>query len=158
MTGTSRRTLARPFVLLAALLALPQPAWAVPPASPSADMVDAVNRHRADAGCPPVRLRDALNRAAQRHSADMSRHDHLSHAGTDGSRPAGRMRDAGYRPGPAGEVIAAGPGTPRGAVSMWMDSPSHRTIVLTCDYTDAGVGVADGPGGPWWTLDLAAGR
>lgn len=156
MTGTNRRKIKRPFLLFIALLVCaPPPAWA---AAPWADMIDEVNRRRADAGCPSVRLRDTLSRAAQRHSADMSHHERLSHAGTDGSRPVDRMRAAGYRPGPAGEVIAAGSATPVSTVALWMDSPSHRAIVLTCRYTDAGIGVADGPGGPWWTLDLAAGR
>ncbi|MFD5476033.1 CAP domain-containing protein [Streptomyces hawaiiensis] len=124
----------------------------------AAEVVDAVNRHRARADCRPVRLRTSLNRAAQRHSADMARRQRLTHTGTDGSSPAARMRDAGYHPGHTAENIAAGPRTPESAVRTWIDSPEHRAIILTCRYTHAGVGVANGGGGPWWTLDLATGR
>ncbi|MFE7896475.1 CAP domain-containing protein [Streptomyces sp. NPDC057424] len=124
----------------------------------AAGVVGAVNRQRAQAGCRSVRLRASLSRAAQRHSADMARRQRLSHTGSDGSSPATRMRDAGYHPGHIAENIAAGPGTPASAVRTWIDSPEHRAIVLTCRYTHAGVGVATGDGGPWWTLDLATGH
>ncbi|GGW91378.1 CAP domain-containing protein [Streptomyces lomondensis] len=124
----------------------------------AAEVVAAVNRHRAEVGCGPVRLRTSLNRAAQAHSADMARSRRLAHTGTDGSSPAARMRAAGYHLRQTGETIAAGVGTPQAAVRTWMDSAPHRAIILTCRYTHAGVGVADGDGGPWWTLDLATGH
>ncbi|MER7401797.1 CAP domain-containing protein [Streptomyces sp. NPDC000070] len=124
----------------------------------AAEVVAVVNRHRAQAGCGPVRLRHALNRAARRHSADMARGQRLSHTGSDGSSPAARMRAAGYHPRHSAEVIASGPGTPEAAVRTWMHSAPHRAIVLTCRYKHAGVGVAGGSGGPWWTLDLATGH
>ncbi|MFF8014100.1 CAP domain-containing protein [Streptomyces sp. NPDC007929] len=126
-------------------------------ADTAAGVVDAVNRQRARADCRPLRLRSALNRAAQRHSADMAREQRLTHTGSDGSSPAARMRDAGYHPGYIAESIAAGPGTPESVVRTWIDSPEHRDIILTCRYIHAGVGVANGRGGPWWTLDLATG-
>ncbi|WP_181139971.1 CAP domain-containing protein [Streptomyces sp. Ru71] len=121
-------------------------------------MAAEVNRRRSAAGCPPVRLWAALTRAAQRHSEDMARQQRLTHTGSDGSGPEERMRAAGYRAGHSGETITAGPATPGAAVAAWMDSPPHRAILLTCGYTHAGVGATGGPGGPWWTLDLASGR
>lgn len=124
----------------------------------AAEVVAAVNRHRTRAGCAPVRLRTSLNRAAQAHSADMARRQRLTHTGSDGSSPAARMRAAGYHPRHTAENIAAGVGTPQAAVRTWMDSAPHRAIILTCRYTHAGVGVANGDGGPWWTLDLATGQ
>ncbi|MFI8217901.1 CAP domain-containing protein [Streptomyces sp. NPDC085932] len=126
--------------------------------SAAAEVVAAVNRHRVQAGCRPVRLLASLNRAAQGHSADMARRQRLTHTGDDGSGPAARMRAAGFDPGHTAENIAAGPRTPEAAVRTWIDSPGHRAIILTCRYTHAGVGVAPGHGGPWWTLDLATGR
>ncbi|MFJ4565786.1 CAP domain-containing protein [Streptomyces caelestis] len=124
----------------------------------AAEVVAVVNRHRAQAGCGPVRLWPALNRAARRHSADMARGQRLSHTGTDGSSPAARMRAAGYHPRLSAEIIVAGAGTPEAAVRRRMDSAPHRAIVLTCRYKHTGVGVAGGFGGPWWTLDLATGH
>ncbi|NEB44297.1 CAP domain-containing protein, partial [Streptomyces sp. SID339] len=104
MTRTHRRALITGIVLLATLPACPSPSWAAPAEwrPRPADLVEEVNRQRAAAGCRPVRLRVSLTRAAQRHSADMSRHRRLSHTGSDGSRPPGRMRAAGFRAGPTG--------------------------------------------------------
>ncbi len=121
-------------------------------------MIAAVNRRREEAGCSPVRLHAALDRAAQKHSAAMARSRRLTHTGADGSSPADRMRAAGYRVGSAGENVAAGSDTAEAAVAVWMRSAPHRDILLTCRYTHAGVGRAKGSGGPWWTLDLASGR
>jgi uncharacterized protein YkwD len=141
--------------------------WGRPPAETShrteteateapAQVIGEVNRHRDQAGCPALRQQASLNRAAEAHSADMAAHGRLSHTGTDGSSPHERMRAAGYHPGYSGEALAAGTATATAVVTQWMNSPPHRSILLTCRYTDAGVGRAAGPDGPWWTLDLAA--
>ena len=39
-------------------------------------------------------------------------------------------------------------------MDAWMNSEGHRANILNCDYTRLGVGVHDGPGGPWWTQDF----
>ncbi|MEW2575842.1 CAP domain-containing protein [Streptomyces syringium] len=118
----------------------------------------AVNARRRAAGCPPVRLRHALNQAARRHSASMARQHRLSHSEPGGSSPARRMRAAGYHPRYAAENLSSGHTTAREAVDAWMHSPRHRDVILTCRYTHAGVGVAAGEGGPWWTLLLGNGH
>ncbi|MFJ2264056.1 CAP domain-containing protein [Streptomyces sp. NPDC087844] len=128
------------------------------PSGPVADVVAELNRRRSEAGCSRVRLRASLSRAARAHSADMARHEHLAHTGSDGSSPQERMRAVGYRPGHSGEVVAVGTDTAEAAVAVWMDSPPHRDIILTCRFTDAGIGVVDSRRGPWWTVDLAARR
>ncbi|MET9496607.1 CAP domain-containing protein [Streptomyces sp. NPDC006552] len=133
-------------------------AQAAPARGTAADVVAAVNARRVAAGCRPVHVRSSLNRAAQRHSADMADNGRLEHAGTDGSRPMQRMRSAGFRAAYAGEAIADGVGSAGSVVRLWMDSPSHRELILTCRFTHAGVGRAGGSGGPWWTLDLASKR
>lgn len=157
MTATLGKVFFAGCAALTALFCAP-PAVQAGPEPASTQLISEVNRHRATAGCPAVRLRESLNRAAEAHSADMAAHGRLSHTGTDGSGPEDRMRAAGYQPGHSGEVIAVGQATATAVVGLWMDSPSHRSILLTCRYTDAGVGVAAGPDGPWWTLDLAGPR
>ncbi|GGL62769.1 hypothetical protein GCM10010129_02990 [Streptomyces fumigatiscleroticus] len=126
--------------------------------SAARQLVAAVNRQRRRAGCSSVRLHPVLGRAARAHSAEMARHHRLTHTGAGGSTPAGRMRAAGYHLRSGGEAVTAGPATARGAVTVWMRSPAHRAVLLRCAYRHAGVGVAAGGGGPWWTLDLASGH
>jgi uncharacterized protein YkwD len=36
-------------------------------------------------------------------------------------------------------------------MEAWLESPGHRANILDCELTKLGVGVAEGPGGPWWT-------
>ncbi|CAM5281259.1 hypothetical protein STENM36S_09130 [Streptomyces tendae] len=128
------------------------------PGTADSRMVAAVNRERRKAGCSPVRQHRALTRAARGHSAAMARSGRLTHTGADGSSPADRMRQAGYRVASAGENLTAGSDGAEAAVAVWMRSAPHRHILLTCRYTHAGVGRVKGSGGPWWTLDLASGR
>lgn len=54
------------------------------------------------------------------------------------------------------ENVAAGYPDPTSVVAAWMTSDDHRAAILTCTYTHAGTGHADGPGGPYWTLVLGA--
>jgi uncharacterized protein YkwD len=59
-----------------------------------------------------------------------------------------RVRRVGLQA--SGEVLAWGCGrlaTPSAAVRMWIDSPSHREVVLSPRYTIAGAGVVDGAAG-----------
>ncbi|MER5479795.1 CAP domain-containing protein [Streptomyces sp. NPDC002734] len=127
-------------------------------ASARSRVLSAVNQQRARAGCRPVGGRRALHRAATGHSAYLSRLGRLSHRGRGGSTPWQRVRATGYRPGPVGENVVAGPAGPRRAVRSWMRSAPHRAVILNCRYTHAGVGVVRGRGGPWWTLVMASGR
>lgn len=183
MTVPCRPMVLAMWVALAALLPLAPTAWAgaslpaektteqrlwwrlpVPGQQPyvgqgaAADVVAEVNRRRAEAGCRSVRLPVSLTRAAQAHSADMAAHQRLDHTGSDGSRPQERLRAAGYRADHSGEAVASAPVTAGAVVESWMASRPHRNMILTCHYRDAGVGRADGSGGPWWTLELATRR
>ncbi|MEU9579374.1 CAP domain-containing protein [Streptomyces chilikensis] len=125
-------------------------------ASARSRVIAAVNQYRRDAGCPPVKGRQALHRAAAGHSAHLSRLGRLSHRGRGGTSPGDRVRAAGYRPGWVGENVVAGPAGPRAAVRSWMRSSPHRAVILGCRYSHAGVGVARARGGPWWTLVMAS--
>lgn len=83
----------------------------------------------------------------------MARTGRLSHNSPDGASPWERMERAGYRWGSA-ENIGAGYVTAEEAMDGWMASRDHRTNILDCDLKAIGVGVASGPGGPWWTQDF----
>ena len=49
-----------------------------------------------------------------------------------------------------GEIIASGATTAEQAVQLWMNSPPHRVILLSNDYTMIGSGYADG----YWTVQF----
>jgi uncharacterized protein YkwD len=104
-----------------------------------------VNRHRVDAGLPPLVEDAALEAAAQAHAADMGERDFFAHRSPGGGEPDRRMRRAGYDGRTTGENLAWGTGlqaTPASIVEGWMASPGHRANILHRSFTHVGTGIA----------------
>jgi uncharacterized protein YkwD len=87
---------------------------------------------------------ETLALAAQRHADDCSQRGSCSHAGSDGSDEAERVRRVGYQ-GSVDESWAW-MASPLAAVNWWLDEvpPNdwHRRMLLTEYFTQVGVGVA----------------
>jgi len=81
-----------------------------------------------------------LSIAAQAHARDKSRFPENPHVGSDGTTAAERLLRSGYRGGYAGEATAWGFEDPRLAVEFWVNSDSHRPLILNRLATDLGVG------------------
>ncbi|MFJ2778648.1 sigma-70 family RNA polymerase sigma factor [Kitasatospora sp. NPDC087315] len=134
----------------------PTPVSARPtaPPSPERQLVDLVNAERARAGCGPLRIDPKLHAAAQKHAEDMVTRAFFDHVNPDGARADARLAAAGYRWSQWGENLDRGPGSAAAVFSRWMDGGIHQSNMLDCGFKDVGVGVATGPGGPYWTQDL----
>ncbi|WP_406099575.1 sigma-70 family RNA polymerase sigma factor [Streptomyces sp. NBC_01013] len=132
------------------------PAVQPTPMSTAAQVVALANKERGAAGCGPLKEDPQLTDAAQRHSDDMSARDFFEHTNPDGADPGQRVTDAGYRWSTYGENIARGQQTPAAVMESWMNSPGHRANILNCAFKDVGIGIHQGPGGPWWTQDFGA--
>jgi uncharacterized protein YkwD len=110
-----------------------------------------VNATRAQNGLPVLRVSERLTAAAERHSADMVRRRYFEHVSPDGRTVADRVKETGYLSGAGdwalGEDIGWGTGslgTPAAIVQAWMNSASHRAVILSRRYHEAGVGIARG--------------
>ncbi|MFJ5548112.1 CAP domain-containing protein [Streptomyces sp. NPDC093225] len=121
-------------------------------------VISLVNDHRAEAGCGPLKADTDLTRAARAYSATMRKAGVLSHTGPDGSTMTSRIEAAGYAWSGLGENIAQGQQDAAAVVDAWMHSPGHRANILNCKFTEIGVGVDRGTGGPWWTQDFGTPR
>ena len=99
-----------------------------------------VNAARARFELPPLAYSFELSAAAQAHSQDKSRFPDNPHSGSDGTTGAERLLRSGYRGGYAGEATAWGFTDPRLAVEFWVNSDSHRPLILNRAATDIGVG------------------
>lgn len=105
-------------------------------------VVRLLNDVRAQHGLPALHPARGLSRAADRHTRDMLRADFFDHASSDGTPFHRRVRRFA-RAGTVGETIGrlgrrrGGAGT---VVRLWMDSPSHRAIVLAPEFRRVGVG------------------
>lgn len=83
-----------------------------------------------------------LDRAAAAHARDMARHGNFEHEGSDGSGPADRITQAGYRWRSVGENIASGQTTAEQVVREWIGSPVHCANLMSPRFTEMGVAYA----------------
>jgi uncharacterized protein YkwD len=145
--------------------AAPAPTAAAPPAPTAAaasaaqadpgveeQILALVNAERADEGCAALVADEDLAAVARAHSADMRDRDYFGHVDRAGLDSFDRTEAAGVDA--RAENIAMGQPDAEALMDSWMDSSGHRANILDCSLTSLGVGVAEGSGGPWWTLLL----
>lgn len=107
---------------------------------PAEQLLAYLNAARARFSLAPLPYNYELSIAAQDHARDKSRFPENSHVGSDGTTAAERLLRSGYRGGYAGEATAWGFEDPRLAVEFWVNSDSHRPLILNRLATDLGVG------------------
>ncbi len=118
-------------------------------------VVHEMNRVRAARGLRPLRAAPALRSAARGHSQAMLTHGFFSHESADGTAFNERIRryytDRGFTRWSVGEALMAGQGRAVNAqaiVAAWLESPTHRTIILSSTWRDTGIGVFYDPKAP----------
>jgi uncharacterized protein YkwD len=123
------------------------------------EVLQLINQRRAEAGLGPLLLDQRLVAAATEHSQDMAAHRYCRHAGNDHSTARKRMARQNYPFNNwAGENIICSRRTADAAMKWWMHSTPHRKNILHKHFTHIGIGIdLNGPYGPMWTLDFAAG-
>ena len=145
----------------------PIPTPSPPPPSPpppppldtfSRDLLSATNEARAHEGLPPLSLNSALTSTAQAYAAVLAQHDWFDHAGPDGSTLVARAESAGYTGGWLGEVLYMGPinFAPTAVATTWLDRAGHRSVLLSKQYTEIGVGCAVAADMRWCVEDFGA--
>lgn len=104
-----------------------------------------VNLERADAGLAPVVVNPALQKVADDFACKMIAEDFFGHTDPEnGNGPADRAVAGKYAFYAIGENLAAGQETPAEAMRTWMESPSHREIILDEKWTEVGLSVRFG--------------
>lgn len=98
-----------------------------------------------------LRANEQLDLAASRHATDMFERRFFSHVSPGGGDLADRARRSGFArrncSWMVGEVLAWGVGsrsTAAGTVRAWMNSPSHRRILISGRYGQIGIGLQAG--------------
>jgi uncharacterized protein YkwD len=115
-------------------------------------VLELINKARTSRGLHAVRIQTHLDAAAIAHSRQMLSRDYFSHNSASGASFAQRLRSAGYgragyRSWAVGEVIAWGKGAAGAAQVIfrgWMNSSSHRAVILDRRWRDVGIGCAEG--------------
>ena len=124
----------------------------------SAAVIDLVNAERAARGLAPMVWDQRLELAAQRHSDDQAAMRRMSHTGSDGSSLVDRLARVGFSWRSAAENVASGQTTAGSVMAAWMNSPGHRSNILSTN-TRIGVGFAVAADGRrYWTQVFATPR
>ena len=130
-------------------------ATAMPGQATDDDVRDAtlclMNAERTARGLGKLRAEDTLERVAGRYARQMVRDQFFDHTSPGGSTMVSRIKATSYLRGvtswSVGENLAWGSGplaTPKATVQAWMHSAGHRANLLDRDFTEVGIGVADG--------------
>ncbi|HVT17420.1 MAG TPA: CAP domain-containing protein [Thermoanaerobaculia bacterium] len=120
------------------------------------ELLGLVNRERAAAGAPPLRLSAALSRAAQRHAAEIARRGSLRPERGEQGAMDDRLKEEAYDAHEWAESMAAISGGPA-AVLPFLKQRDAGSFGKLVDprYRDLGIGLASLGGAPLYVL-LAA--
>lgn len=113
----------------------------------------AINQERSARGIHTLEWDAQLQAIARAHSQDMAKHNYMEHINKSGQHPGQRAAAAGYRcdnrrwEWGIGENLYFGSGSyqsTESSVEWWMNSPAHRTAMLSSSFRNAAVGVHEG--------------
>ncbi len=108
------------------------------------EIIAFTNTERSGVAVGTVVESSLLSKAAQAKAEDMAAKGYFSHVGPDGKEPWVWIEEAGYSYTYAGENLAVRFLDSHQVVDAWMASPSHRANIVKGQYTEIGVGVAEG--------------
>ena len=104
-----------------------------------------VNLERAEADLPPVTRNPALEHIADDYACRMIGENFFGHTDpVTGYGPGDRAVVGKYSFYAIGENLAAGQPTAAEVMKVWMDSPSHRDIILDEKWSEVGISVRSG--------------
>lgn len=114
------------------------------------DLATLVNDQRASQGLVPLQVDPEAIAIAEQRAKTMASSDVMSHIGPDGSTVFDAIDAAGINWFGAGEVLVwntypTESESTEQAVTAWLDSVSHREIILSGDYNYVGFGAAVSP-------------
>lgn len=117
------------------------------------EVIKLVNIERAKVGSAPLQYHEKLQQAAMVRAKELN--TLFSHTRPNGTDSSTATYEAGAG-GSTGENIAMGYATPQDVVEGWMNSPGHRTAILTKASFYIGVGIYQNDAGVYfWAQDFA---
>lgn len=107
-------------------------------------IVELTNEERDDDSLGELRRNSVLDEAARLKAEDMAAKGYFAHYSPEGTSPWYWFDEAGYAFIHAGENLAVHFTDSDEVVEAWMDSPGHRANIMNGNYTEIGVGTAEG--------------
>ncbi len=116
------------------------------------EVIRLVNVERSKRGLETLQENWQLSRCARYKSKDMVNKKYFSHYSPTYGSPFKMMEDFGLRFTAAGENIAKGQQSAQQVMNAWMNSPGHRSNILSSSFNQIGVGLAKDKNGVYhWT-------
>lgn len=116
------------------------------------EVIKLVNAERSKRGLQTLSANWELCRVARYKSQDMINKNYFSHTSPTYGSPFNMMETFGIKFSAAGENIAMGQRNAAEVMNSWMNSPGHRSNILSPTYTEIGVGLAKSSSGRYyWT-------
>lgn len=117
-----------------------------------AQVLSLTNAERAKNGLPALTMNWQLARVARYKSQDMIDKKYFAHQSPTYGSPFDMIEAFGIRFTAAAENIAYGQKTPAEVMNSWMNSPGHRSNILSGNVSQIGVGAAKTANGTYyWT-------
>lgn len=110
----------------------------------AASVVSLTNEERAVKNLPALERNALLDLAARLKAEDMATKGYYAHIAPDGTTPMDFVNRSGYRYRIIGENLVVERMSADQVVEAFMDSPGHRANILRKDFTEIGVGTAEG--------------
>lgn len=108
------------------------------------NIVDLTNQTRENLNLMPLKENDYLAKAAAAKAADMLKNQYFAHTSPEGVTPWDWIKQVGYKYRYSGENLAVHFEEAEDVDAGWLASPTHRANIVSPNYTEIGVGVANG--------------
>jgi uncharacterized protein YkwD len=109
-----------------------------------ASLLEKVNEIRKQNGLPPLSLDNRLSDAALQKANDMIKNKYWAHFSPTGATPWEFINNNNYKYSFAGENLARGYTSTDDVLDAWMSSKTHKSNILSENYTDTGFAVVPG--------------
>lgn len=110
----------------------------------SQDIITATNEKRTENLKKVLQSNSLLTKAAQAKADDMAAKGYFSHTSPDGKQFPEWIQESGYDYLYAGENLAVKFTTLSSLINGWMNSEFHRKNILSDQYSETGIGIAEG--------------
>ena len=107
-------------------------------------LTDETNVSRATEGLAALTYNPLLEKAATLKAHDMAEKGYFAHTSPAGVTPWYWLSEAGYEFKAAGENLAVNYFDSKDVAEAWMKSPTHRANVMNPQFSEIGVGFAEG--------------
>lgn len=115
------------------------------------EVLQLVNKERAERGLKALTLSDKLTNIATVKAQDMADKGYFDHTSPTYGSPFDMLQRFGVKYSSAGENIAAGQKSAQEVMNSWMNSSGHRANILNANYEQIGIGyVTGGKWGTYW--------